>query len=65
QVCLNHCSAVGAAYAATQYGYECWCYLSGRSDFDRHDGVPVCDMPCHGDEVHFCVKYRQPSAYTS
>lgn len=61
QVCVDHCAAVGAAYAATQYGYECWCYVRGRSDFDRHgngsqeeDG-PVCDMPCFGDEVN-CLR---------
>lgn len=38
---------------ATQYGRECWCYVTGRSDFDRHEGstAAVCDIPCEGNEV--------------
>jgi len=51
QICYEHCKAEGAAYFANQYGYECWCYVSGRADFDRHGGGAVCDMPCKGDEV--------------
>ncbi|CAM9947792.1 unnamed protein product [Scytosiphon promiscuus] len=63
EVCVNHCSAEGAAYAATQYGYECWCYVRGRSDFDRHEHVPECDMPCQGDEEETCGGYWAFSLY--
>ena len=51
QVCLEHCKQEGAAYMATQYGYECWCYVNGRADFDRHGDGAVCDIPCQGNEV--------------
>lgn len=57
QVCAAHCHEQGAAYAATQYGYECWCYVTGRTDFDRHGGEggedgAVCDSPCEGNAVN-------------
>ncbi len=51
QVCYEYCKEEGAAYFATQYGYECWCYISGRADFDRHGDGAECDIPCEGDEV--------------
>lgn len=69
QLCVAHCHEEGAAYAATQYGYECWCYVTGRSDFDRHgteedeDGA-VCETPCAGNEVcmygtrYVCMVHR-------
>eukprot|EP00903_Cladosiphon_okamuranus_P020892 g19185.t1 len=54
EVCLDYCTDLGAAFMATQYGFECWCSSDGRLDYDRHDHITgedaMCDMPCNGDE---------------
>ncbi len=38
---------------ATEYGIECFCYTTGRIDFDRHNNEEQheCNYPCQGDEV--------------
>lgn len=55
QMCVDHCSALGAAFMATQYGFECWCSTDGGLDYDRHYDLTgedaVCDLNCFGDEV--------------
>ena len=54
-MCLDYCVGLGAAYMATQYGYECWCSADSGLDYNRHYDVvgedAVCDMNCWGDEV--------------
>lgn len=54
-MCLEHCTALDAAFMATQWGVECWCSLDCGLDYNRHYGVigedAVCDIECEGDEV--------------
>eukprot|EP00752_Nemacystus_decipiens_P013640 g12093.t1 len=61
KVCLDYCTGLGSAYAATQYGYECWCSADHGLDFNRHYDMigedAVCDMLCLGDETLFCGGY--------
>ncbi|CAM9398392.1 unnamed protein product, partial [Pylaiella littoralis] len=53
EVCLEHCTSLGAAFMATQYGFECWCSADGGLDYERHYEIvgedAVCDFLCHGD----------------
>ena len=55
QVCLEHCSALGATFMATQYGFECWCSDEIDLDYDRHQASAgkdaECDMMCQGNTV--------------
>ena len=55
QVCYEYCTELGAAFMATQWGFECWCSPDGGLDYNRHYEITgedaVCDMPCMGDEV--------------
>ncbi|CAM9552578.1 unnamed protein product [Pylaiella littoralis] len=64
--CLTHCEEQGAAYMGTQYGRECWCYVTGRWDFDRfsgEEGGAVCDIPCAGNDEEICGGYDAFSLY--
>eukprot|EP00903_Cladosiphon_okamuranus_P020893 g19186.t1 len=53
-VCLAYCTELGAAFMATQYGFECWCSSDGGLDYNRHYEITgedaVCNMLCEGDE---------------
>ena len=59
QKCLEYCAELGAAYMATQWGFECWCSPDGGLDYNRHYEIhgedAVCDFPCMGDEVRINV----------
>ncbi|CAM9648942.1 unnamed protein product, partial [Ectocarpus fasciculatus] len=54
ELCLAHCTELGAAFMATQFGFECWCSADELLDYERHyemnDVDAVCDMSCRGDE---------------
>ncbi|CAM9398466.1 unnamed protein product, partial [Pylaiella littoralis] len=58
EVCLEHCTSLGAAFMATQYGFECWCSADGGLDYERHYEIvgedAVCDFFCHGDDTEMC-----------
>ncbi|CAM9333781.1 unnamed protein product [Ectocarpus sp. 13 AM-2016] len=55
QVCLAHCTELGAVFMATQFGFECWCSADELLGYERHyemnDADAVCDMSCRGDKV--------------
>lgn len=54
-MCLNHCLSLGAAFMATQFGFECWCSSEVDLDYERHFDLigvdAVCDMSCQGNTV--------------
>lgn len=56
-MCFDHCTDNGAAFMATQWGFECWCSSDGGLDYNRHYEMmgdeAVCDMPCMGDKVRY------------
>lgn len=56
QLCLDYCTDLGAAFMATQFGFECWCSADDDLDYERHYELvgedAVCDAVCTGDEVH-------------
>eukprot|EP00752_Nemacystus_decipiens_P013638 g12091.t1 len=67
EVCLDYCTRLGAAFMATQWGFECWCSPDGGLDYNRHYDMvgedAVCDMPCMGDETEMCGGYDSFDLY--
>ncbi|CBN74220.1 EsV-1-166 [Ectocarpus siliculosus] len=53
-MCYEHCYSEGAAYMATQFGFECWCSDDTDLDYSRHSdnidgGDGLCTTACQGD----------------
>ncbi|CAM9420102.1 unnamed protein product [Ectocarpus sp. 6 AP-2014] len=67
QVCLAHCTELGAAFMATQFGFECWCSADELLDYERHyemnDADAVCDMSCRGDKTQPCGGFNSFDLY--
>eukprot|EP00752_Nemacystus_decipiens_P008156 g7295.t1 len=67
KMCFDYCTELGAAFMATQWGFECWCSPDGGLDYNRHYDMigedAVCDMPCMGDETEICGGYDSFELY--
>lgn len=52
---MEICEEVGAVFAATQFGSECWCSDSFDIMYDRHgDDAQACDIVCAGNKEEIC-----------
>ncbi|CAB1101486.1 unnamed protein product [Ectocarpus sp. CCAP 1310/34] len=64
QMCYEHCHSEGAAYMATQFGFECLCSHDADLDYARHsegtDGL--CMTECEGDTLPTSTSWRGRSS---
>lgn len=57
--CIALCKSQGFAYAATQYGRQCFC---GNS-YGQYGAADNCNMPCSGNPSELCGGFYANSVY--